>query len=252
MLTLSERMDKYMLSADDKFESKWHKVLLLGILAGAFIALGGVGYTIAHDALPSGWDTVVSALIFSFGLVMVVISGSELFTGDCLLIAPLLAKRVTWKKAATFLCLVYVANLAGALLVAVFTVYGGVLTVVSETAVNIALNKSSLGFLSALLKGFMCNVLVCVAVWMASSTDKVGAKVACCIIPITLFVLCGFEHSVANMYYLPAGLMINALQEAPVELSFGNMILYNMFPVTIGNILGGFAVGATYFFVSKK
>lgn len=213
------------------------KMLVLGIFAGAFIALAGVGATFGNAYV----GKLAGACIFPVGLIMVVIAGSELFTGNNLMIAAVLKGKITWQKMLFNWFLVFLGNFVGAVLVAVLVVYSGALEPVSETAINAAVAKNNLGFLEALLRGVLCNFLVCIAVWMAFGADTVGGKILAIFGPIMLFVLCGFEHSIANMYYGTAGSLMT-------DLSLWGFVVNNLLPVTIGNIIGGAGfVGAGYY-----
>ncbi len=227
------------------------KTLLLGILAGMFIALAGVGATFGNVYV----NKVMGAAIFPAGLAMVIIAGSELFTGNCLLILPVLEKTITAGKMLRNLVIVYIGNLIGAVLVAAMTVYGGTFDGISEAVIATAVAKATLPFGMALLRGILCNILVCIAVWMAMAARDVAGKIVGLFFPVFLFVLCGFEHCVANMFYLPAGLFMAARCGAAAQgLSVGTMWLGNLLPVTLGNIIGGFAVGGTYWlgYMKKK
>lgn len=219
------------------------KLLLLAILAGMFIAFAGVGATIGSAAA----GKLAGACIFPAGLAMVVVAGSELFTGDNLMIVSLMEKRITAGQLLGTLAVVYIGNLLGSVLVAAGASLGGTLGPVQEAVVATALAKVSLGFGEALVRGVMCNVLVCIAVWMAAAARTVPGKIVGLYLPIMVFVLCGYEHSVANMYYIPAGILTAARYGLPAEgLGWGAFFLRNLLPVTLGNLLGGFGVGVFY------
>ena len=192
---------------------------------------------------------------------MVVLAGSELFTGDCLMIISAGEGAISWKKMFRCWILVYIGNFVGSILVAFlmtqahqYSLFGnGVALVTMKTAVA----KVSLAPLSALILGVFCNFLVCVAVWIAAGGSSVTEKLASVYLPIFLFVVCGFEHSVANMYYIPAGIFAAGdpvYAAAAVAkgidtsvLTWGNFFINNLIPVTIGNIIGGcILVGAVY------
>lgn len=252
MRTPKETYEKYSAVSQGKTQLKATKAFFLAVLAGMFIALAGVASTFGNAF--SG--RVCGAVIFCGGLAMVLVAGSELFTGNCLLIMPLLDKKVKASSVFKNLIIVYIGNLIGALIIAALAVYSGALDGVAETAVNIACSKASLSFLSAFFKGILCNILVCIAVWMSFSSDKTGDKILCVIFPVTFFVLCGFEHSVADMYYLPAGIMLKSSLKS-AELSDINITVYdfivkNLLPVTLGNIVGGGFIGIIYRFVYSE
>lgn len=225
------------------------KTLLLAILAGMFIALAGVGATFGNVYA----NKVMGAAIFPAGLVMVIIAGSELFTGNCLLIMPLLGKTITVGKMLRNWLIVYVGNLIGAVFVAAMTVWSDTFGSTYEAVITTAVVKASLPFGTALLRGILCNILVCLAVWMAMAAKDVAGKIVGLYFPIFLFVLCGFEHCVANMFYLPAGLFAAARYDvAAGGLTLGTMWMGNLLPVTLGNIIGGCAVGTAYWAIYMR
>ena len=238
------------------------KMLLLGIFAGMYIALAGVGATIASATVASlSIGKLVGAAVFPVGLAMVIVAGSELFTGNCLIIIPVLEKEVKLRAMLKNWFFVYFGNFIGAIIIALLTVYGGTFSLFgNEAAANLiktAVSKTSLTFSDALLRGILCNLLVCVAVWMAFAAKDVVGKIVGLFMPIMLFVLCGFEHSIANMFYIPAGLFAsgnNAYMAAygadAGALTWGNLFVKNLIPVTIGNIIGGMVlVGVSYWFI---
>lgn len=213
-------------------------MLLLGIFAGIFIALAGVASTFAN--VYSG--KLAGAVVFPCGLAMVVVAGSELFTGNNLILLSVLEKKSTVAGMFKNWLFVYLGNLLGSLLIVLLTVYGGVFANqdVAAALVSTASGKLALSFGDAFFKGILCNVLVCVAVWMSFATKTSEGKIIAVFFPVMAFVICGFEHSVANMFYLPGGILIALRYGMSQEgLSFGNAILKNLLPVTLGNIVGG-------------
>lgn len=223
------------------------KMLLLGFLAGMFIALAGVGASLGN----AYGGKLASALIFPVGLIMVVLAGSELFTGNNLMIISWFKGEITFLKLLKNWLLVFIGNFLGALFVAFFVVFSGALDGISESVVTIAVTKSNLSFLEAILRGVFCNILVCIAVWMAFGAKTAAGKVFVIIGPIFLFVLCGFEHSIANMFYGPAGIFMglkNGL--TPEGLSIGSFLINNLLPVTLGNILGGAGVVSISYYLA--
>ncbi len=248
MLAPDEILKKSIEVGKKKAELPWWKMLLLGIFAGAFIALAGVGSTIGGFL----GGKIVAAMIFPAGLFMVVVAGSELFTGNNLMVTALFSKKIGVLKLLKNWGLVFAGNLVGALIVTVIAVYSGVLDSMSDTVIAAAMSKVNLGFLEAMLRGILCNFLVCVAVWIAFSADTVPGKAVAVFFPIMLFVLCGFEHSVADMYYVPAGMMMGGLAGG-VAPSIAEFLFGNLLPVTIGNIIGGAVmVGGGYFLAYHK
>lgn len=228
------------------------RMLILGIFAGIFIALAGVGATLGN--IYGG--KLAGALIFPIGLAMVIIAGSELFTGNNLMVTSWIKGKITLKKLLKNWLLVFIGNFLGALFVAFFVVYSGVLDGAADSVVATAISKNNLGFIEALIRGIFCNFLVCIAVWMAFSAETTGGKIIAIFGPIFLFVLCGFEHSVANMFYGPAGIFIGLKNGIALEnLSSLSFLLNNLLPVTIGNIIGGAGiVGFGYYliYIRKK
>lgn len=252
MYTPAEIAEKVVEAGEKKTRLSIFNMLLLGIFAGAFIALAGVAATFAN--VNAG--KLAGACVFPCGLAMVVIAGSELFTGNNLIILSVLEKRSTLAGMLKNWVFVYLGNLVGSLIVVGLTVYGGVFAG-SETAaalVTTAAGKAGLSFGDAVLKGVLCNFLVCIAVWMSFAPKSVEGKILAVFFPIMAFVISGFEHSVANMFYLPAGLLTAARYsiEAP-GLTLGNALVHNLLPVTIGNIIGGMLlVGCGYFAVYRR
>ncbi len=228
------------------------KMILLGMFAGAFIALAGVGATFGNVYA----GKLAGALIFPAGLAMVVVAGSELFTGNCLMVTALLSRGIGPLRLLKNWLFVFIGNFIGALLVALIVTSSGVLDPISDSVVATASAKVSMGFPVAMLRGVLCNFLVCIAVWMAFGAKTVGGKIAAVFFPVFLFVLCGFEHSIANMYYVPAGLFMNWFNgTATTGLSVQSFLVENLLPVTIGNIIGGAVlVGGGYYlaYLRKK
>ncbi len=228
------------------------KMILLGMFAGAFIALAGVGASFGNVYA----GKLAGALIFPAGLAMVVVAGSELFTGNCLMVTALLSREIGPLRLLKNWLFVFIGNFIGALLVALIVTSSGVLDPISDSVVATASAKVSMGFPVAMLRGVLCNFLVCIAVWMAFGAKTVGGKIAAVFFPVFLFVLCGFEHSVANMYYVPAGLFMNWFNgTATAGLSVQSFLMENLLPVTIGNIIGGAVlVGGGYYlaYLRKK
>ncbi|MBO4925577.1 MAG: formate/nitrite transporter family protein [Clostridia bacterium] len=241
MLSSGEIWQKWGGIAAGKAKLPAGKCFLLAALAGLYIALGAVGCTAAQANLTGGAGKLAGASVFPVGLILVVLAGAELFTGNCLMAGPAAAGKAPWRGVLRNWGVVYLGNFAGALLAAGIMYAGGFLQgTLGEAAAQIARNKCALGFFPALVRGAACNILVCGAVWMASGAESAGGKAACCFFPVMLFVLCGFEHSVANMYYIPAGMLAGAEETA------GDFLLKNLLPVTLGNILGGAGFSLVY------
>lgn len=250
MLTPKEIADAAIKVGNTKGKLTAMRAVLLGVFAGIFIALAGVAATFGNVYV----GKLAGACIFPAGLIMVVIAGSELFTGNNLMFVALLNKKLPFSKLLKNWSLVFLGNFLGAILVAILTVYGGTLDSISESVISAATTKVSLSFIEALFRGILCNFLVCIAVWMSFAADTVQGKAIAIFFPVMLFVLCGFEHSVANMYYIPAGMLEAVKTGATIDgLNIGTFLLNNLLPVTLGNIIGGAGmVGAGYWLIYKK
>lgn len=244
--------------------------LVLGVLAGAFIALGAIFATTispgAAEALGWGPARLLSGLVFSLGLILVVVGGAELFTGNNLIVMAWAGGHVTTRRLLRNWALVYVGNLIGAVGTAGLLVASGQLEfgsgAVGATALSIARHKLALGFGEALLLGVLCNALVCLAVWLAMSARSTTDRILAVVPPVAAFVAIGFEHCVANMYFVPAALFMRSLAPASFwsdidsvpadwsDLSWSAFLVDNLLPVTLGNIVGGsLLVGLVYWFV---
>ncbi len=239
------------------------KTIVLAIMAGLFIGISAIASTTVAVAVePASLGKFLGAIIFPGGLTMVLIAGSELFTGNCLLIIPVLEKTIRLRRMFKNLALVYLGNFIGGVLLAAAVVFSHQVSLfdngVAVSVIGTAVSKCSISFGDALIRGILCNFLVCIAVWISFAAKDITGKIIGVFFPILIFVLCGFEHSVANMYYISAGLfakMVPAFAEAAAGintsmLTVGNMFLRNLLPVTIGNILGGaIFVGLPYWFI---
>ena len=218
------------------------KTLVLAVLAGAFIAFGGMFYTVVvTDAgLGYGPTRLLGGVAFSLGLILVVIGGAELFTGNNLIVMAWASRRITTGRLLRNWSLVYLGNLVGALATALFVHGSGILdgSAVAVTARGIATAKLQIPFAEAFLRGMLCNTLVCLAVWLCVAAHSVSGKILAILFPITAFVALGFEHSVANMYLIPIGYFAGA--DSVTVAGF----IANIVPVTLGNILGGSALVA--------
>lgn len=238
------------------------KMFLLGILAGAFIAFGAEASSLAaHNVTQVGIQRLIMGCVFPVGLIMVVLLGTELFTGNCMMIAAVADKRVKFAMLLRNWVVVYLGNLVGAALIVLLVSATGQLGYSSNglavLTIKIAAAKTGLSFGAAFAGGILCNVLVCVAVLLAMASKSIIGKIAGIWFPIMAFVLSGFEHSVANMYYIPAGIFASmnpayaaAAQEAGVNMANLNALgfLGNIVPVTLGNIVGGAAIALVMWF----
>ncbi|ADK16775.1 MULTISPECIES: formate/nitrite transporter family protein [Clostridium] len=243
---------------------KTYQQAVLGILAGAFIACGGVVSAVAsHGITNVGVSKFVGGAVFPVGLILVVICGAELFTGNCLMVVPLVGKEVTLKPMIKNWIVVYIFNFIGSVIVAFLVFESGTFGMSSGklggTVIKVASTKASLSFGTAFCSGIMCNFLVCLAVWGAFAAKDIISKIVIIWFPIMTFVTCGFEHSVANMYFLTAGLFAKSnpsfvaasgISQDKIVSAAG--IVHNLIPVTLGNIVGGsIFVGLAYFVVYK-
>ena len=233
----------------------------LAILAGAFIAMGAVFATTTLTGgtdMPYGVARLLAGLTFSLGLILVVVAGAELFTGNNLIVMAWAGKRVSTARLLRNWAIVYAGNFVGAVATAallyVSKQYEFDHGAVGTTAVTIAAAKTSLGFGQAIALGALCNALVCLAVWLCYSARTTTDKILAIVPPIAAFVASGFEHSVANMYFVPYGLLVKSTVAPDVphvaQLTWPRFFYANLLPVTIGNVIGGgLMVGAIYWFV---
>ena len=253
----SEIIKMYSLMGSTKTYQPVFKTFILGIFAGAFIALGALGsQIISCGVVPVAFGRALSGIIFPIGLSMVVIAGGELFTGNCLLFISVLDRQISWLEFFKNLAIVYVGNLVGSLLIAVFANYGHVLSLYNgdlvKSVVTTASVKANIPFLDGLIKGILCNVLVCIAVWASNAADELSGRIIALYLPIFLFIVCGFEHSVANMYFIPCGMIAQFVYGAPGHITILGF-LWNLLPVTIGNLIGGsLLVGGGYYLAYLK
>lgn len=257
-------------------------MFMLAILAGAFIAIGAIfattvsaGSMSVKDAtgaaafstgLPYGVTRLLTGLAFTVGLILVVVGGSELFTGNNLIMMAFASKKITLTALLRNWVVVYVGNFVGSIITAYIVFlskqYSFGSGAIGLAALNIGETKTSFGFVQAVALGIMCNALVCMAVWLCYSARSTTDKILAIIPPISCFVAAGFEHSIANMYFIPIALFIRnmgdpkffeaigkAAENFP-HLTWSNFFLANLLPVTIGNIIGGAGmVGLVYWFV---
>jgi formate transporter len=241
-------------------------LFVLAVLAGAFIGLGAVfATTVATGAggMPYGVGRLLIGVAFSLGLILVVVAGAELFTGNNLIVMAWASRRVSTLHLLRNWSIVYAGNFIGAFATAVLVWLGKQYTFgsgeVGATALTIATTKTGLGFGQAVVLGALCNALVCLAIWLTYGARTTADKILAIVPPIAAFVAVGFEHSVANMYFIPAGLLIerdtswlHATAGVPDTsgLTWSAFLVDNLIPVTIGNVIGGgLMVGAVYWFV---
>lgn len=221
------------------------KMLILGAFAGMFIGFAGIASTTSSATIGNASIArLVSACVFPAGMAMVLIAGSELFTGNNLIMIAFLEKKIRLMDMLKNWFFVYIGNFIGASFVAVLVVYGHTPGLydgkLAEKMVAAAQTRVVQTFPEAFIRGILCNILVCIAVWAAFAAKKVSGKLLMSFWPVMLFVLCGFEHSIADMYFGVAGLL--TAQEygiAAKGLTWGSFLLKNLLPVTLGNLVGG-------------
>jgi len=260
-------------------------MFMLAVLAGAFIGIGAIfattvaaggmsvkdaaGAAAFSTGFPYGVTRLLVGLVFSVGLILVVVGGAELFTGNTLITMAYASKKVTLGQLLRNWGIVYVGNLVGSVLTAYIVFLGKQYSfgsgAIGLAALNIGEGKTALTFIQAVALGIMCNALVCMAVWMCYSARSTTDKILAIIPPISCFVAAGFEHSIANMYFIPVALFVKYSGDAKFfetigktaadfpHLTWGNFFLANLLPVTIGNIIGGaIMVGMVYWFVYNR
>ncbi len=233
----------------------------LAVQAGAFIAFGAALFThVVHDStLGVGLTALIGGICFSLGLILVIIAGADLFTGDTLMVMPCFTGAITYRKMLRSWTIVLFGNLCGALAIVMLVFFSGHWLgnggAVGAKALAIANAKVNLTFVQAFTSGMLCNILVCLAIWLCYSARSVTDKILAILFPISAFVAMGFEHSIANMYFIPAGLLLKGNPDVVAQLTgtdFANLnvsgfLFNNLLPVTVGNMVGGgIFVGTIY------
>jgi len=226
----------------------------LGVLAGGFIGLGALFYllVVADGELSFAVQRILGGVVFSLGLILVVVAGAELFTGNNLMIMAWVSRKVSAAMVIRNFAIVYFANFAGAMGLALIVFWSGHLAMnnhaVGDAAAKVALAKVSMPFVEAFLKGVLCNILVCLAVWLAMAGRSVIDRIIAIIFPITAFVAAGFEHCIANMYFVPL-----AIFSSTPGVTWSGFITDNLIPVTLGNFVGGAVlVGLVYWIIYRR
>ena len=256
--SISETIDGYIEGAVAKTKNPLWKFILLGIMAGFFIGAGAAISNVAMHSIPSvGAARLVAGCTFPIGLMMIVFLGGELFTGDCMIAMACLRGKVKVTKMIGILILVWITNLAGGLLMALLIAHSGQLAysnnLLGAFTIKLAVGKAGIDFGTGVCSGILCNIFVCAAVLMAAMAKDMAGKIMAIFFPIMSFVIGGFEHCVANMYYIPAGIFAagNATyaevaakeygitKDLLASLNWGTFFVNNELPVTIGNIIGG-------------
>lgn len=267
-----EILEQVLASAEEKAAAGAGKLLLLGILAGAFIGFAAEGsnmaaFNLLADSRTYGLGRTLAGVVFGTGLMLVVTAGGELFTGNTMMLAAAADGRIRIRAMLRNWGIVYLGNLAGALLMAFLMARTGLFEsgdgLLGAVTVKIAVSKVNLTFVRAFCLGILCNWLVCLAVWIAAGADTMAGKLLGIFFPVWLFITSGFEHSVANMYYIPAGILAKETErygtlaglgsETLEGLDWGSFFAGNLFPVTLGNIVGGGVfVGMAYWITYRK
>lgn len=256
--TPAQVLDANIKAGEGKAKLPLLKCILLGLMAGGFIAFGGASSSAAiHNIANQGLSKTLAGCIFPVGLMMIVFIGGELFTGDCLMIAGVVDKKFSVISMIRTLVIVFFSNMVGAVIIAALVYFSGLLDytdgALGAFTIKVAYSKTILTPFKAICSGILCNILVCAAVLMATAAKDIAGKVWAIFFPICAFVIGGWEHCVANMYYIPAGIIAssNADYVAKAEELYGitadqiaanvsiTGFITNLIPVTVGNILGG-------------
>ena len=248
-------------SAIRKANRNFVSAFFLAVQAGSFIAFGAALFTsVIHDsALGVGLTKLIGGMSFSLGLVLVIIAGADLFTGDTLMVMGCFSGKIKVRQMLRGWAFVFLGNLVGALAIVMLVYFSGHWLgnsgAIGAKALAIANGKVNLSFIQAFTSGMLCNILVCLAIWLCYSSRSVTDKILSILFPITAFVAMGFEHSIANMYFIPAGLLLKNNPEIVSQLNGADLsnltmngfLVDNLLPVTLGNMIGGaIFVGTIY------
>lgn len=268
----SQIIENNLKAGVNKAGLKLYKMILMGFFAGMFIAIGAEGSSLAVHSIDNfGVAKTVAGCVFPVGLMMLSLIGAELFTGNCMMISAVLDKRIRLVDMLKNWIVVYASNMLGAVTVAALVFGSGQYDSsnggLGAYTIKVAMGKTGMDFGKALMSGIMCNILVCVAVLMSAAAKDVIGKLFACFFPIMVFVISGFEHCVANMYYIPAGIMAATddgyvdkacelygytAEQVNSQLTIGHFLGSNLLPVTIGNIIGGgVIVGIGLYIINK-
>lgn len=240
-------IENYMNTAKGKINNKPLKTFVLAIYAGIFIALAGVLSTVASLSIDNySVAKLLSGLVFPIGLILVIFMKTELFTGNSLLVIPLLKKEINIKQLLKNWLIVYLGNLCGALIISILIVNTPLKETIATKMVSIANTKVSFSILEAIILGILCNFLVCLAVFLSSNAKSTVEKIIVIFLPIFTFVALSFEHSVANMSYLSLGYLLDN------NITITKLLLNNLLPVTLGNIIGGSILGLSIWYLRKE
>ncbi len=269
ILSPIEMREKVILSGILKNKLPFGQLLLLSILAGAYIAFGAIFSSVIALGMPGNWPygimKTLQGLAFSLGLILVVVGGAELFTGNNLMVIAWLDKKINSLAVIRNWSIVFLGNFIGSIGIALLLILSRQYLVsdgeLGKSILNLATLKLSYPFYRALVLGVLCNIMVCLAVWLTYSGRSTIDKILAIIFPISFFIAAGFEHSVANMYIIPAALILQGIDPVFTAnsgviidgLTWSSFFINNLAPVTLGNILGGtLFVGFLYFFSLKS
>ncbi len=240
-------IDNYLNTAKGKINNKPFKTFVLAILAGIFISLAAILSVVSSLAIDNySRAKIMGALVFPIGLMLVILMKTELFTGNSLLVLPLLKKDIKLKELFKNWLIVYLGNLFGSLLISLLIINTPLKDIIAASFIKIANTKVALNLSSSIILGILCNFLVCLAVFLASNAKTIGEKVIVIFLPIFVFVALSFEHSVANMSYLSLGYLLDN------SIGLGKILLHNLLPVTLGNIVGGSLLGIIIYYLRKE
>lgn len=232
---------------EEKVNYKLRKVIILAFLAGVFISLSAISYIIINSGMASlnkTYAKFISGICFSFGIFAVVVAGADLFTGNILILIPFLSKKIKSNQILKNWTLVYLFNFVGTIFIALIAYFSKIFSPkMFEFLYKILDAKVSENFLTLFFRGIGCNIVVCLAVWMSYACSDGISKFFSCCISVVLFLICGFEHSIANMFYITVSFFTSYTTILEV--------FYILFPVTIGNIVGGSIVSICYYFAYK-
>jgi formate transporter len=268
-LTPAEMVEKAGSLGVKKAALPLFNLLPLSFLAGTYIAFGAVFASVVSTGMPGEWPygfmKLLQGLVFSLGLILVVVGGGELFTGNILLVVAWAQKKISLLRLLRNWLIVYIGNFIGSITVVFLIIiskeYMASKGALGALMVSTANAKVQYGFMQALVLGILCNIMVCLAVWLTYSGRSTTDKILAIIFPITFFIAAGFEHSVANMYIIPLGLILKTIDPTFVatlnldltHLTWPSFLLGNLLPVTLGNIIGGgFFVGLLYVWSYRK
>lgn len=236
----------------DKANKTTTSLFILSILAGIYIGFGAHGYftiTQASNSLNIGIAKFLGGAVFPIGLILVVIGGGELFTGNCLMTMALMDKKININQLLRNWLIVYIGNFIGSIIIARALIFIGAYepgSLITDTAFSVAAGKVSAPITKIIVKGILANILVCLAVWLSYGAQDIGSKIIAMWFPIMTFVMVGFEHSIANMFYLPLA------KFAGLEITWSQIWLNSIIPATIGNIIGGAIIIPVMYYLAYK